>query len=460
MSVPKRYVLVLTAVLLSSLTFPLTITGASLALSGIREDLDAGLAATQWVVNGYNACFASFLVFTGSLADVLGRRRIYAAGLALFCASSAMSALADDVLVLDLVRALGGVGAAAATTGGSSMLAAIFQGAARSRAFGLLGTVLGVGLAFGPTVGGVLVETLGWRAVFAVPALIAGLVLLLVPALPALPGEPGRGIDWPGAALFTSALFLLIFALDEGPALGFGNLLVVGGFVAALGLGAALVAVERRRPDPLFQLDLLVNRRFLTLAVAAGAHMGVLVPLVVYLPTYLIAVVGLSAAQAGIWLLMLTLPTVFLPTVGAVVSRWLPPMSVVVGTVALSGIGALTLVTIGPDSTPLHLLVPFVLIGAGVGLSNGILDGLAIGSVPPEQVGAASGTFNTARLVTETIALAAVGAVLAGVGGGQLTGTAFTSGLHIASVLLSCAAAIAIGCVVFLMRRAALVEHQ
>ncbi|MDA3627238.1 MFS transporter [Saccharopolyspora oryzae] len=460
MSVPKRCVLVLTAVLLSSLTFPLTITGASLALSGIREDLDAGLAATQWVVNGYNACFASFLVFTGSLADVLGRRRIYAAGLALFCASSAMSALADDVLVLNLVRAVGGVGAAAATTGGSSLLAATFQGAARSRAFGLLGTVLGVGLAFGPTVGGVLVETLGWRAVFAVPALIAGLVLLLVPALPALPGEPGRGIDWPGAALFTSALFLLIFALDEGPALGFGNPLVVGGFVAALGLGVAFVAVERRRPDPLFQLDLLVNRRFLALAVAAGAHMGVLVPLLVYLPSYLISVVGLSAGQAGIWLLMLTLPTVFLPTAGAVVSRWLRPMSVVLGTVALSGIGALALVTVGPDSTPLHLLVPLVLIGAGVGLSNGILDGLAIGSVPTEQAGAASGTFNTARLVTETIALAAVGAVLAAVGGGQLTGAAFTSGLHVASVLLSCAAAIAIGCVVVLLRRAELVEHR
>jgi MFS family permease len=452
-SVPIRYVLVLAAVLLSSLMFPLTITGASLALPGIREELGAGLSATQWVVNGYNACFAGFLVFTGSLADVLGRRRIFAGGVALFCASGVVSALAGNILVLDLVRALGGIGAAAATTGGSSILAETFQGAARGKAFGLLGTVLGAGLAFGPTVSGVLVDGLGWRAVFAVPAVIAGLVLILVPVLPPLRGESTRRIDWPGAALFTAALLLLIFALDEGPALGFGNPVIIGGFVAAAVLGAAFAVVERRRADPMFQLGLLANRQFLSLAVAAGALMGVLVPLVVYLPSYLISVVGLGAGQAGSWLLMLTVPTVFLPTVGATLARRLPTVLVVAGSVALTGAGALLLVTIGPDTEVLDLLVPFVLIGVGIGLSNGVLDGLAIGSVPPGQAGAAAGMFNTARLATETIALAVVGAMLAALSGGQLTGEAFTIGLRTVSMALGVFAAAATVCVVVLSRR-------
>ncbi|MEU7002552.1 MFS transporter [Nonomuraea sp. NPDC046570] len=439
--------------MLSALTIPLTITGASVALPDIAADLDAGLAATQWVVNGYNAGFAGFLVLTGSLADVLGRRRIFACGVALFCASGLISTVADDILLLNAVRALGGVGAAAATTGMSSILAAVFEGPARGRAFGLLGSVLGAGLAFGPTVSGLLVQVLGWRAVFAVPAAIAGLVLLMTPLLPRIPGERGRRVDWPGAALFTTALLLLIFALNEGPALGFGSPPVVGGFVVAAVLGVALVLVERRTADPMFDLGLLTNRRFLALALAAGTLMAVLVPLVVYLPSYLISVVGLDAGQAGVWLLMLTVPSVFLPSAGAALARRVPTVVVVAGSVAVTGTGALLLVTVGPSSTPLRLLVPFVLIGTGVGLSNGVLDGLAISTVRPEQAGTAAGMFNTARLATETIALAVVGALLASLSGSRLEGPAFTGALHATGLALAAFAAASTACVVVLFRR-------
>ena len=449
-----RRPLVLAVVLASMLTIPLTITGASIALPGIRADLDAGLSAAQWVVNGYNACYAGFLLLTGSLADVFGRRRIFASGLALFCVGGAVGAAAPHIAVLDLARAAAGIGAAAATTGGTALLAASFpEPRARARAFGLLGTVMGAGLAFGPAVSGLLADALGWRAVLGVPAAVAAVALALCRALPPVPGEPGRTVDRTGAVLFSGALLVLILALDEGPALGFGHPLVVAAFAAAAVMAVALVRVERRRPDPMLALDLLADRRFLAVATAAGALMGVLVPLVAYLPSYLVTVVGLDAGTAGAWLLMLTVPTVLLPSAGAALARRLPAPVTVAGPVATAAAGVALLATIGPDATPLRLLAPFVLLGAAVGMSNGVLDAMAVGAVPPERAGTASGMFNTSRLVTETIMLAVAGALLAALSGGRLEGTAFTGALRVVCLVLAVFAAAAAVVSVLLHRR-------
>ncbi|MCT2593064.1 MFS transporter [Streptomyces sp. N2-109] len=455
-------------VLLSSLMFPLTITGASVALPGITGDLGAGLAASQWVVNSYNAAFAGFLVITGALADVHGRRRVFAGGVALFFVGGMTSAFAGDVLLLNTARGVSGAGAAAATTAGASILAATFEGAARGRAFGLLGTVLGVGTAFGPMVSGFLVDALSWRAVFAVPAAVAGLVLLLTPGLPVLPGKRGggqgqgqaqkrrgHGIDWSGAVLFALPLVLLIFILGEGPVLGFTHPGIVLAVAAIATLGALFVRVERRVSEPMFDLGLVANPRFLSYAVAAGSLMGILVPLLVYLPSYLIDVVGLGAGRAGVWLLMLTMPVVLLPTLGAALAKRLPSVVLVAGSVAVSGVGALLLaVTLGPDSGPGELLASLVLIGTGAGLTMGVLDGLAISSVRAEQAGTAAGLFNTARLATETIALAAVGALLAACSGGELKGAEFTEGMRAAGLALSGFAAVAAAGVIALARKA------
>ncbi|MEV6910661.1 MFS transporter [Amycolatopsis sp. NPDC051071] len=445
--------LVLVIVLMSTFTFPLTITGASVALTDIANDLDAGLAATQWVVNGYNACFASFLVFAGSLADVLGRRRIYVAGLALFVGGGIASTVAGNIVVLDVVRLIAGTGAAAAVTGGLAILTETFHGAARTRAFGLVGTVLGIGLAFGPSIGGLLVDLLGWRAVFGAPAAVAAVVLALTPLLPSVRGTAGRRIDLPGAALFTGAIMLLIFGLVEAGELGFGHPLVVGGLVLAVVLAAAFPVVERRRADPLFDLGLLANRGFTSLAVAAGALVTILVPLLVYLPSYLIEVVGLGAGEAGLWLLMLTAPTVLFPTVGAALARRLPTAWFVAGAVATSGAGAFLLMTMNASAGVLSLLAPLVLVGAGTGLTMGLLDGLAISSVSPEHSGTAAGMFTTARLATETIAIAVVGTVLASITGGRLSGESYTDAFRIVCFALSCVGVLGTVCAAVLSPR-------
>ncbi|MFI6576661.1 MFS transporter [Nocardiopsis sp. NPDC050513] len=448
----KRGEFVLAAVLTSVFVLPLSITGASAALPAVQAEFGGGLAGAQWVVNAYNACFAAFLVSAGSVADAVGRRRIYTVGIVLFCVSGLASLLVQDITVLIAVRALGGAGAAAVVAGGASMLTAVFEGPARARAFGLLGTVVGAGTAFGPAVAGVCVDTLGWRSAFAVPAVVAGAVLFLVPLLPAVRGT-GRRVDVLGAVLFTGALLTLITALVEGP--GRGPVLTVGALAVSALLFTVFALVERGRPDPLVDVAVLANRRFAAYALAAATFMAVLVPLLVYLPSYLVAVVDLGPGQAGLWLLMLTVPTLVLPTVGAELAARLPHTAVVVGALVLCGAGALGLTALGPDAAPPRLLVPFLLVGMGVGLTNGLIDGLALATVPAERAGTAAGVFNASRLTLETISIAAVGAVLAVLTGGRLSGAAFTDAFHAVALALAGLVALSTAVVVVLGRRTA-----
>ncbi|MDF5756980.1 MFS transporter [Spongiactinospora sp. TRM90649] len=426
----KNPILVLATVLLSSVCLPITLTGASIALSPITADLGADLAAVQWVVNGYNATFAGFMLAGGSLADLFGRRRVYAAGVGLFAAGGLVSAFAGDILLLNLARAAAGIGAAAAGAAGGALLAASFHGAARTRVFGLFGTTLGLGLAFGPSISGLIVDAYGWRAVFGSTAVAGLLVLFLVPLLPESRDPGDRRLDLPGMITFTGALVLLIAGFVEGPSLGWDSPVVLTAFAAFAVLFTAFVVIERRAAHPMLDLQLLAGRRFLGVSLAAGAIVCVLVPLLVYLPSYLTAVLGMTPGQAGITLIVLTGPTLVLPTLTGLAARWVPPSAIVLAAVALSGVGAVWLTTIGPGASTASIAGPMLTIGAGMGMSIGLVDGIAISSAPAGRVGTAGGMFNTFRLVSETIAIAVFGAVIAAVTGDRLAGPAFTDGMH------------------------------
>ncbi|PZG00016.1 MFS transporter [Micromonospora deserti] len=445
---------VLVAVLLSTLSLPFSLTGASVALPEIGRDLDAGLAAVQWVVNGYNATFASFMLAAGALADLFGRRRVFAVGVAIFAGSGLLGAVADSIVLLDVVRALAGVGAAAAATSASAMLAGTFQGPARARAFSVFGTTIGVGLAFGPSIAGLLIDGFGWRAVFAAPALAGLAVLALVPLLPeSRQPHPGR-IDWPGAVSFTGALLLLIFGFVQGPEHGWGDPPIVIAFAVALVLLVVFVRVERRRANPMFDLALLASPRFLGICLAAATTVAVLVPLLVYLPSYLTTVVGLSPGAAGATLILLTAPTLVLPLLAGALTRRVPATAVIVVSVAVVAVGAAWATVLSPGSDTGVLAGPLLTIGVGVGLSIGLLDALAIGSVAPERAATGAGMINTARLASETVAIAMVGAVLATTTAGRLTDPGFTGGLRAVLWSMAVVALVATLTVAVLVRRA------
>ncbi|RBQ13898.1 MFS transporter [Spongiactinospora rosea] len=424
-------ILVLAAVLVSSVSLPITLTGASVALVEIASDLQAGLAPVQWVVTGYNATFASFMLASGSLADLIGRRRVYTSGLIIFVVSGLLSTVATDIVLLDVVRALAGVGGAAAAASGSALLAASFQGPARARVFGLFGTALGIGLAFGPTIAGVLVGAFGWRAVFGVPSVACLLVLAVVRLLPESRDPRSRRVDWPGTVSFTAGLLLLISGFVEGPALGWTSPVVLGAFVASVVLLAAFVVIEYRTREPLLDLSLLTSPRFLGISIAAAAIVSVLIPLLVYLPSYFTRVLGMGPGQAGAVLIMLTAPTLVLPSLTGLVARWVPPAAIVVLAVVLMGLGSAWLALSGPASTAFGLAGPLLTIGFGAGVSIGLIDGVALSSVGPERAGTASGMFNTVRLGGETVAIAVFGAVLAAMTAGRLAEPGFADGLRV-----------------------------
>ncbi|MFI1192336.1 MFS transporter [Micromonospora sp. NPDC020750] len=451
----NRPAVVLVAVLLSTVSLPISLTGASVALPDIGRDLDAGLAGVQWVVNGYNATFASFMLAIGALADLFGRRRVYTVGLAIFAVAGLAGAFAGNIVLLGVARTLAGIGAAAAATSAAALLADAFQGPARARAFSLFGTAIGVGLAFGPSIAGLLIEAFGWRAVFAVPALAACVVLALVPLLPESRPAHAAGVDWAGTVTFTSALLLLIFGFVQGPEFGWSAPVIVAAFVAAAALLAVFVRVERRRAEPMFDLALLASPRFLGVCLAAATTVAVLVPLLVYLPSYLTTVVGMSPGAAGGTLILLTAPTLVLPLLGGALTRLVPAPAVIVASVAVVAVGAAWATVLAPDSDAATLAGPLLTIGVGIGLSIGLLDAIAIGSVAPGRAATGAGMINTARLSSETIAIAVVGAVLASTTAGRLADPGFTSGLRTVLWVMAGAALVAAATVAVLVRRGA-----
>ncbi|EFL28229.1 EmrB/QacA family drug resistance transporter [Streptomyces himastatinicus ATCC 53653] len=304
---------------------PFTLTGASVALTDISEQLDASLAATQWVVNAYSATFAGFMLITGALADRLGRRRVFVSGVALFAVCALISAVAQDIVVLDVARLISGIGAAATTTGASAVLAEAFTGQARSKVFGLFGTTIGIGLAFGPTLAGLLVDSWGWRSAFALPGVIGLGCVVFYRSLPASRPATTRGqLDRAGGTLFTLALLLLIFALVEGPELGWGSVAVAGSLIASVVLSGAFVAVERRVAEPLLDFRLFGTGRFLGLCLAVVAVVGLFGPLLTYLPAYFRAVAGMSTGEAGLSMVALTGPVLFIPLICGALVRWIP----------------------------------------------------------------------------------------------------------------------------------------
>ncbi|MCP2341908.1 MFS transporter [Actinomadura rupiterrae] len=397
----------------SLLLIPVTATGAAEATADVGRSLHAGLAASQWVVNAFFLTFASFMAGTGSLADRIGRRRMFGLGLAVFTASMLVATLAPDIGTLVAARLLAGAGAAAATTGGSALLAAAFpDGPARARAFGVFGTVLGLGLAFGPVIAGTLVSGLGWRAFFGVAA------VALLPSLAAVPllsesrqAASGR-LDLVGAVTFTLGLSAFTFALVEGPTLGWTHGTVRGGFAACVLLLAAFAVVERRHAAPLVDLALLARPRFVAISAMPFLLAFGFVALTIVLPPYFMATLHASAGRAGVLLMLLTGPTLLLPPLTGLLARRLSQRTLLVTTLLLVALGTALLALVPGGAGAGALAAPLLLIGSGFGISLAIMDGAAISSVEPDRAGMAAGVFNTARITGEVVAVAVLGALL------------------------------------------------
>ncbi|WEV24255.1 MFS transporter [Streptomyces sp. 71268] len=406
--------LTLGAVLLTLLILPTSVTGSGVALPHIDHDTHASLDALQWVVHGYNLTFASFMLACGSLADLVGRRRMFAVGAALFTGASLVSAVASNIILLDVVRGLAGVGAAALLTSGSSILATTFDGAARTRAFAAVGIATGAGLALGAMIAGVLSDTLGWRAFYGSHALLMALVLLVVPFMPESRNESAARVDWTGTVTFVGSLFLLMLGMVEGPQWGWGSAGVLALLIGSVVLMVVFVLVERRQEHPMFDLSLLRNGRFMALCLIPVVVTFAFVILLPLLPNYLVVVNESSSKSAGAMMLLMTVPILVGPILAGKLIKWgWSARSVFTASLACLTFGVAWLaLVLEPGVGAGALAGPLITLGIGLGLNFGLVDGAVLTVVPSQATGAAAGFLNTLRLGSEAVVIAAAGSAL------------------------------------------------
>ncbi|MGY0025013.1 MFS transporter [Streptomyces sp. YJ-C3] len=414
----RRPTFTLIVVLLGMLTLPMAMSGTTVALPRIGADLDASGAALQWVVVGYFLAASSFMLVAGSLGDLYGRRRILTLGAALYTAGTLASALVQHILLLDAARLVSGIGAAGVMASGGSLLAATFTGPARTRVFASLGTTSGLGLAFGPTFSGWLVDALGWRATF-LSYVAVGLVVLVGTRLMSESRAATRPrVDKAGAAAFIAGLALALFAVTQGAKSGWTSAATLLPAALAPALLLIFVRVEQRivrtgSGRPILDLRLTRNPAFLGWAVGSFGLGAGTTGALTFLPTYLQGASGTTARAAGLTLLLMTVPILALPPLGArLVNRGVPARHLLVLSLLLIAAGNAWLTTLHPGITAGALAGPLLTIGAGQGLSIGIIDAQALSMVAPSEVGMASGFLNTVRGGIGAVMLTVFGALL------------------------------------------------
>ncbi|MBZ9995564.1 MFS transporter [Mesorhizobium sp. BH1-1-4] len=411
--------LVLLSVCLAAMTMPLTFTGPAVALSRIAADLGGSPIALNWVTNAFMLTFAASLMAAGALADNHGRKRIFLVGLALYILASLGAMLAPDIAWFDTFRAAQGLGSALAFAGGASALAQEFEGSSRLRAFSFLGTSFGIGLAFGPIASGLLITTFGWRSIFVlVVALAIASAILGLRTITESRDPDATGLDWAGAGTFTIALASLTYGVLQAPQSGWADPLVVTLLGVAVLCFVLFVIVERRARRPMLDLTLFRFPRFVGVQFLAAAPAYGFVVLLVLLPIRFIGIEGMSEIKAGQLMICLSGPLLVLPLLAGQLARWIAPATIC-GVGLLVAAAGLVWLSLTP-SIGVALVAPLLLIGVGIALPWGLMDGLAVSVVPTERAGMAVGIFNTTRVACEGVALAIVMAVLSGFTATQL----------------------------------------
>ncbi len=403
----------LLVVCLSVFMLLLDITIVNVALPSIQNDLGSSFEDLQWVVDAYALALAALLLASGSLADLLGRRRVFVTGLLLFVAASLLCGLSGSPTMLNLARGFQGIGGAMMFATSLALIAQEFPAQERGTAFGIWGATTGFAVAVGPLVGGVLTDGLGWEWIFLVNVPI-GLITaaITVARVPRGERDPAARIDWAGLVTFSAGLFCLVLALIRGNDDGWGSAKIIGLLVAAAALLAVFVAVERRGEQPMLDLTLFRVPTFTGAQIVAFSIHASMFSMFLYIVLYMQNVLGYSPLETGVRFLPISLLSFLAaPIAGKLAERY--SVRAFLGTgLALVGLGLVLMSGIDPGDGWTTLLPGFILGGIGIGFVNPPLATAAIGVVEPRRSGAASGINSTARQVGTAVGIAGLGAIL------------------------------------------------
>jgi EmrB/QacA subfamily drug resistance transporter len=423
---------------MSLLIVGVDVTAVNVALPSIGRGLHAGIAGLQWSIDAYTVVLASLLMFAGSLGDRFGRKPVFMTGLVLFLAGSALCSVASSIGMLIAFRGLQAVGGSMLNPVAMSIITNTFtEPRERAQAIGIWGTTVGVSMALGPVVGGVLVSGVSWRAIFLlnVPVCVAALALT-ARFIPNSRAEHARRFDPAGQALMVLMIAALTYAIIELPGHGLHAPATLGAFGLAIAALLGLLVVEPRRREPLLDLRFFRSLPFaaaIVIVIAAFAAFGGFL----FLNTlYLQDVRGFSPLKAGLETLPLALVMALVaPYSGRLVGRRGPRLPLV-----LSGVGnvlaCVMLVRLHSDTSLLWLLGSYVLLGLGFGAVNAPVTNTAVSGMPRAQAGVAAATASTSRQFGQAIGVAVVGAIV-NVGAGRVAARHLAADSHPAWLVLA-----------------------
>ena len=407
--------LVLLASILGSFVAFLDASVVNVALPAIRGDLGGGISAQQWIVDAYLVTLGSFILLAGSLSDLFGRKRVFAAGLIGFGATSLLAAVSPGVEVLIAARALQGAAGALLVPSSLAMIVATFHGPEQGKAIGTWTAWTGISFIVGPLLGGALVDIGSWRWVFAINVLPIAATLAVLARVPPEPARAERShVDLPGAILCAGGLAGIIFGLIEAPTHGWGApqiyLPLAGGALAFAGF----LVLERFARHPMLDFRLFGNRNFAMGNAATAAIYAGLSAFTFLLSVYLQQVARYSATLSGLALLPVTvIMFVLSPIAGRLAGKHGPRWFMTFGPL-IGAAGFLLMLRMGARTAYFSEMLPGVLVfGVGLACTVSPLTAAILGDIDQRQAGIGSAINNAIARVAGLLAVAAIGALIA-----------------------------------------------
>jgi EmrB/QacA subfamily drug resistance transporter len=387
-------------------------TVVALALPTIERDLHASRDNVQWVLNGYLLVISVLVVTAGRLGDIAGRRRIFLIGMAIFGAGSVLAAVASDDAVLVAARAVQGIGGAAMLSLSLAIVSHAFPAEQQGQALGIWAAVSALALAIGPLVGGALID-LDWRLIFWInlPICAVGIAITRWAARESRDETSPPRLDLPGLAALTPGLLAFVFALVRSDDWGWGSARTLGLLAAGLALLGVFWAIEHRVDSPIVDFSLFRNGPYLGASAAAFTLVGAYWVVIFFQPQYLQEILGHGPVAAGLLVLPITAPMVFIsPFCGRLIDRFGPRGLMTAGMVC-GAVGLAFLTQIHASSSYGALLPGYLLFGISLGLVYAPMSTAAMLAMPRDKAGIAAGVLAMVRVTAGSVALAVTAAV-------------------------------------------------